>query len=107
MASGNRDRRYSRRDDPWSSLDNTGETGSRGKGIAISLLLIVGALLLGGGAGYGFWLRTAPKGAATLDQSPATTPAAGTPGATPKASPAGTGTPHAYAPGDSHLMWVF
>lgn len=85
-----------RADDPWSTLDDEGESSSRGKRIAISLGIILGALVLGAGAGYGYWKLSAPKPSASQN-TPATS---GTPQAAPGV------TPHAWATNDRPTVWV-
>jgi hypothetical protein len=73
-------------------------------GIAFGIIL--GALVLGGGAGYGYWHFTTPKVASSSSAPSSNTTPTSAP--TRSATPATTATPHALVPGGdgAHLVWV-
>jgi hypothetical protein len=100
----------SSRSSGWDAYED--DTASTGKTLAMGFGAVVMALLLGGGAAYGYWMFSTPKSATTSGSntpavsSPATT--TGTPSKTPSGTPGATPgtTPHASTGSGTRTVWV-
>ncbi|HEX9058408.1 MAG TPA: hypothetical protein VF818_12845 [Ktedonobacterales bacterium] len=84
----------------WGSFDDD-DSESGGKTIGIALAMIICGLLLGAGAGFGYWRLSAPKTAASSPPAPTTTTA---PQTSPQPSP--STTPHASVQDGHTVVWV-